>query len=96
MEMEQWDQKFIDMETEGYISFDEDDMGLFQFGLVKGQIDYRIENYDGSEKIEFSWQGQDENDEVSGRGWAVIKNNHLEGRFYFHMGDDSWFKANKS
>ena len=94
--MEQWDQEYIDMETEGYISFEEDDIGLFQFGLVKGQIDYRIEKYDGSEKIEFSWQGQDENDEVSGRGWAVIKNNHLEGRFYFHMGDDSWLKAKKS
>ena len=93
VEMELWDQEFIDMETDGYFHFEKDEMGKCQFGLVQGQIDYRIEKIDGIERAEFSWEGQDENDDATGRGWAIIKNNHLEGRFYFHLGDDSWFKA---
>jgi len=95
IEMEMWDQDFIDMETEGYFSFETEELGCFQFGLVQGRIDYRIEKIGDIERLEFTWEGQDENDEALGRGWAIIKNNHIEGRFYFHLGDDSWFKAQK-
>ena len=95
IEMEMWDQDFIDMETEGHFLFEDDDLGSFQFGLVQGQIDYRVEKMGEIERLEFSWEGQDENDATSDRGWALIKNDHLEGRFYFHLGDDSWFKAKR-
>jgi hypothetical protein len=95
IEMEMWDQEFIDMETEGHFYFEKDELGSFQFGLVQGRIHYRIEKIGEIERLDFSWEGQDENDEALGRGWAVIKNGHLEGRFYFHLGDNSWFKAKK-
>lgn len=95
IEMELWDRDFIDMETEGYFHFEKDETGHFQFGLVQGQIDYRIEKVGEIERLEFSWEGQDENDEALGRGWAFIKNNFLVGRFYFHLGDNSAFKAKK-
>ncbi len=95
IEMEMWDQDFIDMETEGYFLFEDDELGSFQFGLVQGRVDYRIEKIGEVERLEFSWEGQDENDDALGRGWAVIKNDHLEGRFYFYLGDNSWFKAIK-
>ena len=95
IEMEMWDQEFIDMETEGFFLFEKEGSGSFQFGLVQGQIDYRIEKTGEVERLEFSWEGQDENDEGMGRGWALVKNDHLEGRFFFHLGDDSWFKAIK-
>jgi hypothetical protein len=39
------------------------------------------------ERLEFSWEGQDENDDALGCGWAYIKNDHLEGRFYFKGGN---------
>ena len=93
--MEMWDQDFIDMETKGHFLFEKDQLGSFQFGLVQGQIDYRIEKMGEVERLEFSWAGQDENDAASGRGWALINNDHLDGRFYFHLGDDSWFKAER-
>jgi hypothetical protein len=51
IEMELWDKDFIDMETEGYFQFGDDEMGVFQFGLVQGQIDYRIEKAGGIERI---------------------------------------------
>lgn len=94
-EMEMWDKDFIDMETDGHFLFEKDHLGSFQFGLVQGQIDYRIEKIGEVERVEFTWEGQDENDEALGRGWAILENDHLEGRFYFHLGDDSWFKAKK-
>ena len=89
IEMEMWDQDFIDMETEGHFLFEKNQLGSFQFGLVQGQIDYRIEKIGEIERLEFSWEGQNENEEAFGRGWAAIKNDHLEGRFYFYLGDDS-------
>ena len=36
IEMEMWDQDFIDMEIEGYFSFETEELGYFQFGLVQG------------------------------------------------------------
>lgn len=94
-EMEVWDQDFVDMETDGYFQFDNDGLGGFQFGLVQGQIDYRLETIGEIERLDFSWNGGDENHEAMGRGWVLIKGARMEGRFYFHMGDDSWFKAKK-
>ena len=94
-EMEVWDQEFVDMETVGHFLFEKDELGFFQFGLVQGQIDYSIERIGEVERLEFSWEGQDENDDALGRGWAAIKDDYLEGRFYFHLGDSSWFKAKK-
>ena len=96
VEMELWDQEYIDMETEGYFLFEEDNLGSFQFGLVQGRIDYRIETIDKIKRLEFSWEGEDENHEALGRGWAAVNGDHLEGRIYFHLGDDSSFKARRS
>ena len=96
IEMEMWDQDFIDLETEGHFTFDKDELGSFQFGAVQGQIDYRIEDIGGSERLEFSWEGNDENDLASGRGWVIIEGDEINGKIYFHMGDSSWFKAKRS
>lgn len=95
-EMELWDQDYIDMDIEGYLSFQKDNVGDFQFGLVQGAIDYKIEKSGLSERLEFSWIGQDEGSPVSGRGWAVIKHGILEGRIYIYLGDDSGFKATRA
>ena len=95
IEMEMWDQDYIDLVTPGYFSFDKDDLGDFQFGVVEGQIDYRVEKIGDVERLEFSWEGSDENDQALGRGWAVLNGDYLEGRLYFHFGDNSWFKAKR-
>ena len=95
LEMELWDQDYVDEITEGHFTFEKDGLGYFQFGLVEGKIDYRIEKCGELERIEFSWEGQDENDLAMGRGHATLKENMLEGRFYFHLGDDSWFRAER-
>lgn len=83
------------MEVPGYIRIGSEGIGQFQFGLVSGDIDSRVEQCGSTPRLEFSWSGQAENDSVCGRGWAVIENGELNGRIYLHMADDSAFRAIK-
>ena len=94
-EMELWDQGFIDLEVPGYFKFNSDNTGDFQFGLVRGFMDYQVESAQGKERIEFTWEGSDEMDPASGRGWASIENGKLVGRIFFHFGENSSFRAVK-
>jgi hypothetical protein len=80
------------MDVPGHITFGADRSGSFQFGLVQGQMDYRIENSSGR-RVEFTWHGFDEGDELTGRGHAEIVADELQGHFYIHLGDDSAFRA---
>lgn len=84
------------MEVPGHFTFNKHGTGHFQFGLVQGEMDCRIETSNDRERIEFSWEGQDELDPASGRGWAVIEGGELRGRIFFHQGDDSAFRAKRS
>jgi uncharacterized protein YndB with AHSA1/START domain len=77
------------MEVPGHFIFNKDGTGHFQFGLVRGEMDCRIETANEPERIEFSWEGQEELDSTSGRGWAVIEFGEIRGRIFFHLGDDS-------
>ncbi|PXA03345.1 hypothetical protein DDZ13_13055 [Coraliomargarita sinensis] len=91
--MELWSQKFVDLVTEGNFTFEEDEYGHFAFGAVRGELRYGIEQ--NEEKIHFSWEGLDERDRRSGRGWVHIDGRKMKGKFYFHDGDDSGFTAYK-
>lgn len=95
-EMEAWDQNFVDLIEPGYIKFNDDNLGELLFGAVSGSLDYRVDTENKPQKVEFSLDGVDEGDPVSGRGWAVIeKKNQIYGMLFFHLGDESWFKAIK-
>ncbi len=93
VEMEVWDQDYVDMEVPGFIRIGSDGTGQFQFGLVSGDIDGQVEQCGNAPRFDFSWSGQEENDPISGRGWVVIENGELNGRIYLHMADDSAFRA---
>ena len=92
-EMEQWDQDFVDAEVPGYISFGGKGTGEFHFGYVHGFMDCRYSN--GKQMVEFSWEGNDEMDPASGRGFAVLRNNVLLGHLFFHEGEASEFTATR-
>jgi hypothetical protein len=95
-EMDYWDQEAIDLVQPGFIEFGENGLGGLGFIVVTGALDYRDAARDGRPGVEFSWQGSDEGDEVSGRGWAALNaDGTLEGHVYFHLGDDSAFRAKR-
>jgi len=95
-EMEKGDSDFINAQGQGYFIFDANSQGSFVFGYVEGEIDFRESNAGNKPNIEYSWSGQDEMDESSGRGWfEFVNDDELYGIFYFHRGDESWVKAKR-
>lgn len=94
VDMELWDAAAIDLVGPGFIEFDPDGLGRLGFIAVEGQLDCRDVVRDGQPGVEFTWQGTDDGDPVTGRGWAILTNDDaLDGRIFFHLGDDSGFQA---
>jgi hypothetical protein len=71
VEMELWDQDFVDAEFQGYIDFHEGGMGEFQFGYVHGFIDCRYSDENGHSIVNFSWVG---NDDGQVKSTTLVKN----------------------
>ncbi|THJ74550.1 hypothetical protein [Candidatus Frankia alpina] len=94
VEMDLSDQEAIDLVEPGFIEFAGDGTGEFGFIAVRGWMDWRSTERDGRPLVEFSWDGDDEGDEASGRGWAALgEDGALTGHLFFHLGDDSGFRA---
>jgi hypothetical protein len=91
--MELWDSDYIDLVVPGFFAFRADGVGEFEWGAVQGWTDCRFAERDGRPLVEFSWQGNNDGDDASGRGWAVRDGDRIEGRFFFHQGDASAFTA---
>ena len=94
IEMELWDEDAVELMGPALIEFARDDTGRFRFIAVEGGMDCRHEQRDGRPHVEFSWEGDDDGDSAHGRGWAALADDgSLLGHIYFHMGDDSAFRA---
>jgi hypothetical protein len=92
VEMDTWNNDFLDLVEKAHLTFDGDGGGKIAFGALKGFLDVRYGSRDGSACAEFSWEGHDERDPVCGRGWAAMgTDGRLVGQFYIHNGDDSGF-----
>jgi hypothetical protein len=94
VEMEQWDQDFVDLVSPGHITFARGGRGELHFGAVDATLDWRAD--DTGSRADFSFEGFDEGDEVSGSGWAELNGGELKGWFAFHLGDESGFVARKA
>jgi hypothetical protein len=76
------------------IRFNRDGTGELRFLMVQGGMNCRFETRDGNPFVEFSWSGFSEREETCGRGSAALEGgNRLKGRLFFHLGDDSAFRA---
>ena len=86
--MEQWAQEFVDLVQPGYFEFTEDGFGEFAFIAVRGWLDVRVSSQ--RPLLEYSWEGTDERDPRSGRGWFEFNTPKKgTGVFFFHNGDES-------
>ena len=88
-----WDVEETVEELQLIIRFERSDAGQFQFGCVYGEMDCRLTERDGKPAAEFSWEGHDEDEQVFGRGWAVVDGDELGRMIFFHMSDESEFRA---
>ncbi len=94
-EMEHWDKDYIDLIVPGHLTINNDGTGSFQFGAMEANVDCRVASVNGVERLDFSFEGADEGDQVCGRGWAQVAGGNMTGRIYFHLGDDSAFTATR-
>ena len=96
VEMDGNDPNDGESEIQSFVHLDRDGSGEFGFGSVHGFIDHRLLERDGRPAVEWTWHGNDEMDEVVGRGWAVLQKDHcLRGMFFIHQGDEYDFVAKK-
>jgi len=94
VEMDLWDRDALDLVAPAYFELRGNGRGCFGFIAVEGDLDCRYTDADGRPRVEFTWEGDDEGDPRSGRGWAELESDGaLRGRFFFHAGDDSGFVA---
>ncbi len=94
VEMDLWDIDDMDLVVPAFVAFEVDGRGGIQFVAVQGQLDWRTSAQGPDGRVEFTWEGDDEGDHVSGRGWAQVDEDaSLRGHMYFHLGDDTGFRA---
>lgn len=90
-EMNLWDADALDLVAPAFLEIGGQE-GEMRFIAVSARLDVRYDARAGSPVAEFSWEGVDEGDPRSGRGWVAVGTaGRLVGHFYFHMGDDSGF-----
>lgn len=91
-EMALWDKDYLDMAEPAYIEFKANGAGELKFGCVEAGLDCSLY----TDAAEFTWEGSDEMDHVSGDGWAELDDDGtVTGEISFHLGDESTFKARK-
>jgi hypothetical protein len=90
-EMDLWDDEAIDLLGPAFLEI-KGGQGEICFIAVTGSLDVRYDTRNGAPIAEFSWEGADEDEPSSGRGWLVPGTaGRLVGHIYFHNGDDSGF-----
>jgi|GEM_PF-534336 len=94
VEMDLWELDAIELVGPALIEVGSDGLGHFGFIAVEADIDWKPASNAETGRIDFSWAGDDEGDQVSGRGSASVNEvGELVGHLYFHHGDDSGFRA---
>ena len=94
--MELWDADYFDMEVPAYVEVRPDNLGDFQFGLVSGGLSGYLEGKPPRQRFAFTWEGSDEMEPVSGRGWMRLKGeDEVLGLIDIHLHDRSRFKARR-
>jgi len=93
-DMDKWDADVLDLVVPAFIEFQRDGTGSFRCIAVEGWIDYRVSDEEERARVESTWEGNDECDPGSGRGWAIMENDgSMVGHIFLHLGEDSAFQA---
>lgn len=94
--MSNWDNEFMDEETQAFNVFAAGGRGEFHFGHVLCGIDWRPEQRRSGPGIAFTFDGYNEIDPTTGRGWAAVQSGGtLKCHLYFRQGDASAFCATR-
>jgi hypothetical protein len=95
VEAEAWDREALETVGAAHLTLGRDGLGELQLLTIQADVDYRPSRREDQSAVEFSWEGVEENDRVSGRGWARLDRGELRGHLFIHRGDDSAFLARR-
>ena len=96
--MSGWEDEPLNEEVQAFIEFDEESLGKFQFGKVRGVTDhYRTKKRDRMRIAQFCWDGEDGADgtPLDGVGWVILEGGKMTGTICIHLGDELEFVAKK-
>jgi hypothetical protein len=96
VETELWDVDDLDLTEPARVTLKPKGHGRLGLLAIEAELDYRVVQRVGLPAVEFSFEGFDEGDRISGRGWAALDGEQLRGRLFFHQGDDCGFTARRS
>jgi hypothetical protein len=94
-ETEVWAPDALDLMGPARLTLRPGGLGEIAFIAIRADVDYRVSTLQGHELIEFTWQGEEEGDEICGRGWATMRGDELAGQLFIHRGDESSFYAKR-
>ncbi len=81
-----WDRDYLDLVGPAFISVGRGGHGELAFGVVNAALDLSY----GLTGVDFTFDGFDEGDEISGSGSAeLLDDGKLEVEISFHLGDEA-------
>jgi hypothetical protein len=89
----------LNKDVQAFIEFDEEGLGNFQIGFVRGVTDhYRTKKRDRMRVAQFNWHGEDGADgtPLEGIGWVILEGGELTGTICIHLGEDLEFVAKRA
>ena len=93
-ELKDFDTDYADLCGPANVEIDTRGTGSMNFGAVEMELDCKMD--DQNERVLcFTFEGADEGDPISGRGYCLVDNDDMIGRMYRHFGDKFDFKARR-
>jgi hypothetical protein len=90
VETEIWDRAHLDLVEPAFLAIDGQGGGEMAFGALTAALSCGYTT-DG---VDFTWDGSDEGDQVSGDGWAELQpDGSILGEISYRNGDETTFKA---
>ena len=93
-DLEGFDADYADMGGPAKLKISTRGTGTMNFGAVEAEIDCKMDELD-DRVLRFTFEGMDEGDQISGRGFCSVTGDELMGRVFRHYGDAFGFKAKR-
>lgn len=90
-----WSVDELDGMASAHMTFRAGRQGEMELLAIEADVDYRAGRREGRPFIEFSWEGTDDGQPISGRAWALVEKRKLYGRLFIHGGDEATFVAKR-
>jgi hypothetical protein len=90
-----WSVDELDGQVPAHVTFRPGRQGEMELLAIEADVDYRVGRREGKPCVEFSWEGTDDGQAISGRAWALVEKRELRGRLFIHGGDEASFVARR-